>query len=79
MSRICEITGKKMMVGNNVSHSNIKTKRRFYPNLQTKRFYVPEEDKWITLKVSAAGIRTINKKGIIIALKEAKEKGYYKG
>ncbi len=79
MSRICEITGKKMMVGNNVSHSNIKSKRRFYPNLQTKKFYIPEEDKWVTLKVSAAGIRTINKKGIIAALKDAKEKGYYAG
>jgi large subunit ribosomal protein L28 len=79
MSRICEITGKKMIVGNNVSHSNIKTKRRFYPNLQTKKFYVPDEDKWITLKVSAAGIRTINKKGIRAALNDAKEKGYYKG
>ncbi len=66
-----------MMVGNKVSHSNIKTKRRFYPNLQTKRFYIPEEDRWVTLKVSAAGIRTINKKGIIEALKEAKEKGFY--
>jgi large subunit ribosomal protein L28 len=79
MSRICEITGKKMIVGNNVSHSNIKTKRRFYPNLQDKKFYIPEEDKWIKLRVSAAGIRTINKKGIATALKEAKEKGYYKG
>ena len=62
MSRICEITGKKVITGNNVSHSNIKTKRRFYPNLQTKKFYIPEEDLWITLKVSAKGIRTINKK-----------------
>lgn len=79
MSKICEITGKKVITGNNVSHSNIKTKRKFYPNLQTKRFYIPEEDKWITLKVSAAGIRTINRKGITAALKEAKEKGYYKG
>ena len=79
MSRICEITGKKMMVGNNVSHSHIKTKRRFYPNLQNKKFYIPEEDKWITLKVSTAGMRTINKKGITIALKDAKEKGFYKG
>ena len=79
MSRICEITGKKVITGNNVSHSNIKTKRKFYPNLQTKRFYIPEEDKWVTLKVSAAGIRTINKKGISQALKEAKEKGYYAG
>ena len=76
MSRICEITGKKVMVGNRVSHSNIKTKRKFYPNLQTKRFYIPEEDKWITLKVSADGLRTINKKGITAALKEAREKGF---
>lgn len=67
-----------MMVGNKVSHSNIKTKRRFYPNLQTKRFYIPEEDRWVTLKVSAAGLRTINKKGIAEALKDAKEKGFYK-
>jgi len=67
-----------MMVGNKVSHSNIKTKRRFYPNLQTKRFYIPDEDRWVTLKVSAAGLRTINKKGITEALKEAKEKGFYK-
>ena len=79
MSKICEITGKKVITGNNVSHSNVKTKRKFYPNLQRKRFYIPEEDKWITLDVSAAGIRTINRKGITIALKEAKEKGYYKG
>jgi len=79
MSRICEITGKKMITGNNVSHSHIKTRRRFYPNLQTKKFYIPEEDKWVTIKVSAAGIRTINKKGISEALKEAKEKGFYAG
>jgi large subunit ribosomal protein L28 len=76
MSRICQITGKKMMNGNSVSHSNIKTKRKFYPNLQTKRFFIPEENKFITLKVSAAAIRTINKIGISAALKEAKEKGY---
>ncbi len=78
MSRICEITGKKMITGNNVSHSHSKTRRRFYPNLQTKKFYIPEEDKWITLKVSAAGIRNINKKGIFACLKEAREKGYMK-
>ena len=65
-----------MMVGNNVSHSHIRTKRRFYPNLQTKKFYIPEEDKYITLKVSAAGIRNINKMGIAAAMKDAKEKGY---
>lgn len=78
MSRICQITGKKMMVGNNVSHANNRTKRRFYPNLQTKKFYIPEEDKYITLKVSTAGIRTINKKGVSIALKDAREKGHLK-
>jgi len=65
-----------MMVGNNVSHAKNRTKRRFYPNLQTKKFFIPEEEKYITLKVTAAGIRTINKKGISAALKEAKEKGY---
>lgn len=75
MARICAITGKQMMVGNHVSHSNIKTKRRFYPNLQTKRFYVPEEDQWIVLKVSARGLRTIDKIGISAALKGAYEKG----
>jgi large subunit ribosomal protein L28 len=78
MSKICEITGKKVMVGNNVSHSNIKTKRRFYPNLQLKKFYIPEEDMWITLKVSAAGMRTIDKNGISACLKKAIEKGYIK-
>ena len=65
-----------MIVGNTVSHSNIKTKRRFYPNLQTKRFFIPEEDKWITLKVSTSALRTINKKGISVCLKEAREKGF---
>jgi large subunit ribosomal protein L28 len=78
MSRICEITGKKVIVGNNVSHSNIKTKRKFIPNLQTKKFFIPEENKWITLKVSVAGMRTIDKNGISACLKEAKEKGYIK-
>ena len=63
------------MVGNNVSHSNAKTKRKFYPNLQTKKFYIPEEDKWVTLKVSASILRTINKKGISAVMKEAKAKG----
>jgi large subunit ribosomal protein L28 len=75
MSRICEVTGKRPRVGNNVSHSNIKTKRKFYPNLQTKRFYIPEEDRWITLKVSTSAIRTINKKGITAVLKDARKKG----
>ena len=75
MSRICQITGKKMMVGNNVSHSKRRTKRRFYPNLITKRFFLEEENRWVTLKVTAAGIRTINKKGLKAVLKESEEKG----
>ena len=75
MSRICQITGKKPVSGHNVSHSNIKTKRKFYPNLQTKRFYIPEEDKWVTLKVSASALRTINKKGITAVLKDARKNG----
>jgi len=75
MARVCEITGKRPRVGNNVSHANNKTKRKFYPNLQKKRFYIPEEDKWITLKVSASAIRTINKNGITAVLKKARKSG----
>ena len=76
MSRVCEITGKKAMVGNNVSHAMNKTKRKFEANLFTKRFFIPEEDKWITLKVSAAALKTINRIGIAAAIKQAREKGY---
>ncbi len=76
MSRVCQVTGKKLMVGNNVSHSKRRTKRQFLPNLFKKKFYLPEEDRWISLTVSAAGIRTINKKGLSVVLKEAKEKGF---
>jgi large subunit ribosomal protein L28 len=76
MSRICQITGKKAMVGNSVSHSNSKSKRRFNPNLQEKRFFIPEEKKWITIKVSTAGIKIINVKGISACIKEAKAKGF---
>lgn len=75
MARVCEISGKRPQVGNKVSHANNKTKRRFYPNLQTKRFFVAEENKWITLKVSSKVIKTINLKGITAVLKEAKQKG----
>lgn len=78
MSRVCEITGKKVMVGNNVSHSKRRTKRKFYPNLFTKRYFLEEEDRWITLKVSADGMRTITKKGLKKALVDAKEKGFIK-
>ena len=76
MSKKCEITGKKVIVGNNVSHYRIHTKRTFAPNLQTKKFYIPEEDMWITLKVSATGMRIINKKGIIAALNDAAAQGH---
>ncbi len=69
--KICEITGKTAQVGNNVSHSNKKTKRRFNPNLKTKRFWSEEEGRWITLKVSTAGMKTINKVGLSAALKKA--------
>jgi large subunit ribosomal protein L28 len=70
MARVCQVTGKKPITGNTVSHSNIKTKRRFLPNLQTKRFYFVEEDRWITLKVSSEAIRTINKNGLASVVKE---------
>ncbi|SKC77009.1 50S ribosomal protein L28 [Ohtaekwangia koreensis] len=76
MARVCEITGKRPQVGNNVSHANNKTKRRFLPNLQKKRFYIPEEDKWITLKLSTKAIKTINKNGITAVLKEARANGF---
>ena len=75
MSKKCEITGKKVIVGNNVSHSRIHTKRTFAPNLQTKKFYIPEEDMWITLKVSAKGMRYMNKNGVWNAIIEADKKG----
>jgi large subunit ribosomal protein L28 len=78
MSKVCQITGKRTIVGNKVSHSNRKTKRTFQPNLQTKRFYLESEKKWITLKVTTSGMRTINKIGLGEALKRAKEKGFIK-
>ncbi len=76
MSRICQITGKSVMSGNNVSHSNKRTKRKFYPNILNKKFYLTEENRWIDIKVSANGIRTINKLGLKKALDRAVEKGY---
>jgi large subunit ribosomal protein L28 len=75
MARVCEVSGKRPQVGNKVSHANNKSKRRFYPNLHTKRFFVAEENKWITLKVSSKVIKTINLKGISAVLKEARQKG----
>jgi len=76
MSRVCQITGKRMVVGNNVSHSKRRTKRKFLPNLFDKRFFLPEENRWINLKVSAAGMRIINRKGLKKALEDAKVKGF---
>lgn len=78
MSRVCQLTGKSVMVGNNVSHSNRKTKRKFYPNLISKKFFLPEEERFLTLKISTSALRNINKKGISACIKEAREKGYLK-
>lgn len=78
MSRVCELTGKRSMVGNNVSHAMNKTKRKFNVNLVKKRFYIPEEDEWITLKVSTSALKNINKRGIYAVVKEAREKGFLK-
>lgn len=75
MSKVCDISGKRTRVGNNVSHANNRTKRKFYPNLQKKRFFIPEEDRWITLKVATSTLRTINKNGISAVLKEAAKQG----
>ncbi|MEL6135185.1 MAG: 50S ribosomal protein L28 [Bacteroidota bacterium] len=75
MARVCDVTGKRTAVGNNVSKANNKTKRKFYPNLQKKRFYLPEEDRWITLKVSTSALRTINKRGITAVVKDMRAEG----
>lgn len=75
MARVCQVTGKKPITGNKVSHSNIKTKRRFLPNLQTKRYFLAEEDKWVTIKVSSEAIRTINKNGLYPVVKEMRAAG----
>ncbi len=75
MARVCQLTGKRPITGNTVSHSNIKTRRRFLPNLQKKRYFLAEEDKWITLKISTEGIRTINKNGLYAVVKELRAKG----
>lgn len=75
MSRVCQLTGKRPITGNNVSHSNRKTKRRFLPNLQKKRFYIPELDRWVTLKVSSHALRSINKLGLYAYLKKLESKG----
>jgi large subunit ribosomal protein L28 len=75
MSKVCEVSGKKTMFGHTVSHSNRKSNRRFQPNLQKKRFFIPEENRWVELKISTSALRTINKNGITAVLKEARKKG----
>ena len=75
MARVCEVTGKKPMLGNNVSHANNKTRRRFLPNLQYRRFWVEKENRWVSLRVSQAGLRTIDKKGIDVVLAEMRARG----
>ncbi len=75
MSRVCQVTGKKPMLGNNVSHANNKTRRRFLPNLQYRRFWVEAENRWVSLRVSQAGLRTIDRKGIETVLAEMRKRG----
>ena len=79
MSKVCEISGKKVMFGNNVSHALNRTRRRFDANILKKRFFLPEENRWVTLNISTSTLKTINRKGIIAVLKEARQKGTYKG
>ena len=78
MSQLCQITGKRLQVGNNVSHANNKRKRVFLPNLKVKRFFIPEENKWITLKVSTNGMKVIDKNGLLACLKISRAKGWIK-
>lgn len=75
MSKVCQLTGKRPISGHKVSHSNVKSKRRFEPNLQKKRFFIPELKKWVTLRISAAAIRTINKLGVFAYLQKLESKG----
>lgn len=78
MSRVCELTGKRAMVGNNVSHALNRNKRKFKVNLVKKRFYLPTEDKWVTLKVSTRALKNINKKGVEVVIAEARANGFLK-
>ena len=75
MARVCQVTGKAPMVGNNISHANNKTKRRFLPNLQSRKFWSESESRWIRLRVSSAGLRTIDKKGIDIVVADLCARG----
>ena len=75
MSKVCQVTGKGPMVGNKVSHSNRKTKKRWLPNLQTHRFWVPSEERWVKLRLSTAGIREVDKRGIESVLRDLRNRG----
>ena len=75
MSRVCQVTGKGVQTGNNVSHANNKTRRRFLPNLHERRFWVASENRWVKLRVSSAGLRTIDKNGIDVILAEIRHRG----
>ena len=75
MSRVCQVTGKRPMTGNNVSHANNKTRRRFLPNLHTHRFFVESENRWVSLRVSSKGMRIIDKKGIDSVLADMRSRG----
>ena len=75
MARVCQVTGKKPMSGNNVSHANNKTKRRFLPNLQNRRFFVESENRWVSLRLTNAGLRTIDKNGIDEVLADLRARG----
>jgi large subunit ribosomal protein L28 len=75
MARVCQVTGKAPQVGHNVSHANNKTRRRFLPNLHSRRFWVEGEKRWVTLRLSSAGLRTIDKKGIDVVLAELRARG----
>jgi large subunit ribosomal protein L28 len=75
MSRVCQVTGKKPMLGNNVSHANNKTRRRFLPNLQYRRLWVESENRWVSMRLSQAGLRTIDHKGIDVVLAEMRKRG----
>ena len=79
MARVCQVTGKKPMVGNNVSHANNRTKRRFLPNLQYRRFWVESENRWVRLRLTNAALRTIDKKGLEVVLADLRARGEITG
>lgn len=76
MARVCQLTGKKAVTGNHVSHSNRKTKRKFHPNIQKKKLFIEEENRWVTIKISTAALRTINKNGLSEFIKKQEKKGF---